>query len=130
MRKLLMASVCLLGLQGCSAAALQALGFAASTAEKIATISSDLVQEGTLFCAIDGAVAAVPNVSVLGASGATVAKACAEAQLVGNAVKAANATSLVAPVSVPVAGPSTPTVVPVASIPASAVAAMAASVGK
>lgn len=111
-----------LSLVGCTTAQLQANGLSASQAASVNTVVSTAVADGTLFCDVVGAVAAVPGVNVVGASAQSVANACATATLVGTAINAAAAA-----VPVPVPPPATPQSVPVATVPPAAASAVAAS---
>ena len=77
-RSILLATA--LTLSGCSgsqvSAWLQGNGVSAAKADKIGTIASNVVADGTLFCALDSVIAAVPSVNVINASAASVAAAC------------------------------------------------------
>lgn len=128
MRKLsLIAALSLLALTGCAQSTivqwLEGHGVSASVATKAGTVASDAVEVGTLFCQIDTAVAAVPNVSVIGASATAVAAACKQATLLVNEANASVKTA-----SVPVPPPTPAAAVPIATVPATAAAAVVASV--
>lgn len=114
----------LLVFAGCSAAQtsgfLQSNGVGQPAADKASAVVSSALRDGTLFCNIAGAIAAVPGVNVKGARADKVAEACAQAQIVGAVISAT--------VPVPVPPPVMSTVVPVATTPAIAAAAVAASV--
>ena len=123
-RNLIAAAAALPLLAGCSSlpAWLQANGASPATAAAANTVLSTAVADGSLFCSVAGVVAAVPGVNVKGASAASVANACATAQLVGAAV---NAVAAVVPVPVPPPAAAAP--VPVATVAPAAASAVAAS---
>ena len=87
-------------------------------AGKIGTIASNVVAAGTLFCALDGLVTAVPSVNVINASAEAVAGACRVASLIQAGVQAMPA------VAVPVPPPAIPTAVPIATVPPATVVAV------
>lgn len=121
MRLSLIAAVALAGCSGTQTSGLlQSNGVSQPTADKAGTVWSTAVNDATLFCAINGIVAAVPGVLVKGATSASVANACAKAQLIGGIVAAT--------VPVPVPPPAIPAAVPVAVTTPIAAAAVAASV--
>ena len=122
MNRLIAAAAALSLLAGCSTAQIQALGASPTAAAKVNTVLSTAVADGTLFCNVAGIVAAVPGVTVTNAAAATVANACATAQLVGAAVNAAAAV-----VPVPVPPPAAAAPVPVATVAPAAASAVAAS---
>lgn len=116
--------VALAVLSGCTATQtsgfLQSNGVSQATADRIGSIESTAVADGTLFCLINGAIAVVPGVNVKGAASDKVAAACASAQLIGGV--------LASTVPVPVPPPMSGGPVPVATTPPIAAAAVAASV--
>lgn len=122
--RLTLASASLLAMAACTApqtsALLQSNGVSQPAADKVGTIWSTAVNDATLFCLINSTVAAVPGVLVKGATAASVANACAKAQLIGGIVAAT--------VPVPVPPPAVPAAVPVAVTTPIAAAAVAASV--
>lgn len=113
-----------LAIAGCTApqtsGLLQSNGVSQPTADKAGAILSTALADGTLFCLINNAVAAVPGVNVKGASAAKVADACAKATLVGGVIAAT--------VPVPVPPPAVAAPVPVATTTPAAATAVAASV--
>lgn len=128
---------CLL-LAACSGAqvsgVLQDNGVSAKTADKMGAVWSTAVDDGTLFCKINGIVAAVPGVNVINAQAAPVATACAGAALIGAAVAAVVPVPpsgvpvvSVPVVSIPVPPPATPAAVPIAVVPAAAAIAVETS---
>lgn len=122
MRNALLALTLALGActAGQTSGLLQTNGVSQPTADKVGTVWSTAVNDATLFCAINGIVAAVPGVLVKGASSVAVANACAQAQLIGGAIAAT--------VPVPVPPPVVPVAVPVATTTPLAAAAVAGSV--
>lgn len=97
---------------------LQGNGIAQVKADKIGTIASNVVADGTLFCQLDSIVAAVPSVNVINASAAAVAGACKVASLIQAGVQAQAA------IAVPVPPPVTPAAVPIATVPVATVVAV------
>jgi hypothetical protein len=116
MRYLAIAGACLLA--GCQVGAdgLATAGVSAATAQKIAT---DTAQAGQLFCTDGVMVMAVAGVTVTSATAATVARACAEAQVVG-------ALTPPATTPVPIAAPAGVQAL-LAAVPAATAAAVQAS---
>lgn len=118
----LLAPLFAVALVGCSGSQvstfLQGNGVSATKADKIGTIASAALADGTLICQLDGIVAAVPSVNVINASAAAVAGACKVASLVVAGVQTQAA------VGIPVPPPATPAALPIATVPPAVVAAV------
>lgn len=116
----------LLALSGCSgsqvSAWLQGNGVSVAKADKIGTIASNALADGTLFCKFADVLAVVPSVNVINAGADKVSDACKFASIIQAGVQVQMAAG------VPVPPPATPTAVPIATVPPATVVAVQKSV--